>query len=119
MFPGVADPTGRYLLLNNVTYQVAGAMTPKGASPGGNDQDDVVMVPLTTGGLRLLGNRNLRTITVAARDAAQIGRTEEEVRLLLIDRHGSEDFQIRNMATIIDTAMQAQDTLTILLGSVA
>jgi macrolide transport system ATP-binding/permease protein len=77
------------------------------------------MVPLTTGGLRLLGNRNLRTITVAARDAAQIDRTEEEVRLLLIDRHGSEDFQIRNMASIIDTAMQAQDTLTILLGSVA
>jgi macrolide transport system ATP-binding/permease protein len=119
LFPDQQDPVGQYLLLNNVPFQVVGVMAPKGASTWGSDQDDIVMVPLSTGSLRLLGNRNLRSITVAVGDVAAVDATQASITRLLTERHGTEDFQIRNMASYIETQMQTQDTLTILLGSVA
>lgn len=118
LFEGL-DPIGRYVLLNNIPFQVIGIMTPKGATPWGADQDDVIYVPLTTGMLRLFGQRYVRTITVQVEDVTRINDTQEEIRQLLMARHRTEDFQIRNMASIIETAMETQNTLTILLGSIA
>ena len=118
MHPGV-DPVGQYVVLNNVLFQVIGVMAVRGASPQGQDQDDVVMVPLTTGGLRLFGQRFLRNITVAVDDVALIDETQDAVTALLQARHRSTDFQIRNMASILETATDTQNTLTVLLGSVA
>ncbi len=118
LFEGT-DPIGRYVLLNNIPFQVIGVMTPKGATPWGADQDDIIYVPLSTGMLRLFGQRYVRTITVQVQDVAKINDTQEEIRQLLIARHRAEDFQIRNMASIIETAMETQNTLTILLGSIA
>jgi macrolide transport system ATP-binding/permease protein len=119
LFPDDPEPVGRHLLLGNVPFLVVGVMTPKGATPWGSDQDDVVMVPLSTGSLRLLGGRTLRSITVAVRDVAEIDRVQERVSGLLAERHGTVDFQIRNMASIIEAQIETQDTLTVLLGSVA
>jgi macrolide transport system ATP-binding/permease protein len=116
--PGV-DPLGQHVLLNNIPFQVIGLLAPKGASPMGSDQDDVVYVPLTTGSLRLFGQRYVRTITVQVEDVARIDETQEAVRQLLIGRHRAEDFQLRNMASILQTATETQDTLTLLLGSIA
>jgi macrolide transport system ATP-binding/permease protein len=118
LFRGV-DPIGQYMVLNNVLFQVIGIMAVRGASPQGQDQDDVVMVPLTTGGLRLFGQRFLRTITVAVDDVEQIDETQAAVTALLQSRHQATDFQIRNMASILETATDTQNTLTVLLGSVA
>lgn len=118
LFEGT-DPIGRYVLLNNIPFQVIGTMTPKGATPWGADQDDIIYVPLSTGMLRLFGQRYVRTITVQVQDVSRINDTQEEIRQLLIARHRAEDFQIRNMASIIETAMETQNTLTILLGSIA
>jgi macrolide transport system ATP-binding/permease protein len=81
--------------------------------------DDVIFTPLSTSGLRLFGQRYVRSITVQVADVTRIAETQEAIRALLIGRHRSEDFQIRNMAAILDTATQAQDTLTLFLGSVA
>ena len=53
LFPDGSDPVGQYILINNVPFLVIGVMTPKGASANGNDSDDVVFVPLTTGLLRV------------------------------------------------------------------
>src|SRR3546814_20469930 len=92
-------------------------MSAKGATPWGADQDDIIYVPLTTGTLRLFGQRYVKTITVQAEDVAKIDATQQEVRDLLIARHKTEDFQIRNMASIIATATEQQNTLTILLHS--
>jgi macrolide transport system ATP-binding/permease protein len=119
VFPGGADPIGKHLVLNNVLFQVIGIMSERGASPTGQDQDDVVFVPYTTGSLRLFGQRYLRNITVAVDDVALIGGTEAAVTQALESRHGRADFQIRNMASLIDTATETQNTLTILLGSIA
>lgn len=119
LFAAGEDPIGQYIVLNNVLFQVIGQMATRGASPTGQDQDDVVMVPLTTGGLRLFGQRFLRNITVAVDDVEQIDATQDEVSALLQARHRTVDFQIRNMASILDTATETQNTLTVLLGSVA
>jgi macrolide transport system ATP-binding/permease protein len=119
LFGKSVDPVGQYIVLNNVLFQVIGLMAVRGASPQGQDQDDVVLVPLTTGGLRLFGQRFLRTITVAVDDVEQIDATQEAVTTLLQSRHQSTDFQIRNMSSILETATDTQNTLTVLLGSVA
>lgn len=120
LFPGDTDPIGKYVLINNVPFQVIGMMSAKGASAGGNDSDDVIFVPLTTGMLRISGQRFVRSITVAVTDLTRMDAVQDMVRTLLIERHsGNEDFQIRNMADVIETATVAQDTMTVLLGSVA
>ena len=118
LFPD-RDPLGRFMLINNIPFQIVGVMAPKGATSWGRDQDDVVFVPYTTGSLRLTGQRHLRNITVAVADVAHIDATQAAVHTLLLDRHGTEDFQIRNMAAIIDSVSETQNTLTILLGSIA
>jgi macrolide transport system ATP-binding/permease protein len=119
LFPSDVDPIGQYVVLKNVLFQVIGVMAVRGASPQGQDQDDVVLVPLTTGGLRLFGQTFLRTITVAVDDVELIDETQDAVTALLQARHRAADFQIRNMASILETATDTQNTLTVLLGSVA
>ena len=119
LFAGGEDPLGQYIVLNNVMFQVIGIMAVRGASPQGQDQDDAVLVPLTTGGLRLFGQRFLRNVTVAVDDVALIDETQDAVTALLKSRHQSADFQIRNMTSILETATDTQNTLTFLLGSVA
>jgi macrolide transport system ATP-binding/permease protein len=119
LFPGNADPLGKHIVLNNVLFQVIGVMGERGASPMGSDQDDVVFVPVTTGSLRLFGQRYVRNITVAVEDVTQIDATQDAVATLLQARHRTVDFQIRNMASLLETAMETQNTLTMLLGSIA
>ena len=119
LFPDGSDPVGKHVVVNNVLFQVLGVMSARGASPMGQDQDDVVYVPYTTGSLRLFGQRFLRNITVAAEDVSRIDATQESVSKLLEQRHGAVDFQIRNMASLLETATETQDTLTVLLGSIA
>jgi macrolide transport system ATP-binding/permease protein len=119
LFPGGADPLGRHIVLNNVLFQVVGVMSVRGASPMGADQDDAVFVPYSTGGLRLFGQRYVRNITVAVSDVDRIDETEQAVAVLLAARHPSVNFQIRNMASLLETATETQNTLTVLLGSIA
>lgn len=118
LFPD-EDPVGRFVLVNNVPFMVTGIMANKGATFGGQDADDTIFVPLTTGGLRLFGQTHVRAITVAVDDTQRMDETQERVAELLRQRHGQEDFQIRNMASILETATETQNTLTLLLGSIA
>jgi macrolide transport system ATP-binding/permease protein len=120
LFPEGGEPIGQYVLLNNVPFQVIGVMSAKGASAAGFDTDDVIFVPLSTGSLRLFGQRYLRSITVAVSDLSAIDATQDAVTALLKSRHNNiEDFRIRNMMEVMQTASAAQDTLTVLLGSIA
>jgi macrolide transport system ATP-binding/permease protein len=114
-----ADPVGQYVLVNNVPFQVTGVLARKGATSFGGDMDDVVLVPLTTGQMRLFGRRLVRAITVQVEDAARIDETQQAIEALLTARHGKVDFQIRNMASLMETASETQNTLTLLLGSIA
>lgn len=116
---GDSSPIGEFVMINNLLFQVVGVMSERGASPMGSDQDDVVFVPYSTSSLRLSGQRYLRNVTVAVEDVDRIDDTQEAVDKLLLERHGTVDYQIRNMASIMEAMEQTQNTLTILLGSIA
>jgi macrolide transport system ATP-binding/permease protein len=116
---GDESPLGKHIVLNNTLFQVIGVMGERGASPTGQDQDDVVFVPVSTGSMRLFGQRHVRSVTVAVDDVAQIDNTQDAVATLLEARHRKVDFQIRNMASLLETAVETQNTLTVLLGSIA
>lgn len=66
-----------------------------------------------------MGQRTLRSVTVALEDLEEREQSEEAIRKLLVQRHGVEDFRIINMASLIQDAAETQSTLTILLGSIA
>jgi macrolide transport system ATP-binding/permease protein len=120
LFPDGEDPIGKYVLIKNVPFQVIGVMSAKGSTSGGQDTDDVIFVPLTTGMTRVFGQRFVRSITIAVNDLSKMDAVQVAVTNLLKERHnGATDFRIRNMADIVETATEAQNSMTILLGSVA
>jgi macrolide transport system ATP-binding/permease protein len=119
LFDRHVDPVGHQLLINNVPFQIVGVLTAKGATGSGADLDDVALLPITTGQVRLFGKPYVRSIVVEVGDVARIDETQQAVKALLTERHRREDFQIRNMADVLDAAAQTQDSLTWLLGSVA
>jgi len=113
------DPLGKFIIVNNVLFQVIGVMAERGADAGGQDQDDRIMVPYTTGSLRIFGRRYLRNVTISVDDEQHMDDVQASVTTLLTERHGVLDFNIRNMASLIDTLSATQNTMTILLGSIA
>jgi macrolide transport system ATP-binding/permease protein len=119
LFPGGENPVGRYILVRNVPFEVIGVLAEKGASNWGGDQDDVVLVPITTGFVRLFGRAYLNALTVKVTDVASMEATQEAITRLLRERHRTEDFSVRNLASILDAANAAYDTLTLMLGTVA
>ena len=119
LFPDGGEVVGNYVLLKNVPFLVIGVMSEKGASPNGSDQDDVIFTPINTGLVRLFGKSYLSSITIKVADAGDIVATQERVENLLRERHRTEDFSVRNMASFLQAAMETQDTFTLLLGTVA
>ncbi len=119
LYPPGFDPVGSHVLVNNIPFQVIGVMARKGATTSGTDMDDVVFIPITTGRMRLFGRRYVRAITVQVDDVWHIDATQQAITTLLSARHRKPDFQIRNMADILETAADTQNTLTVLLGSIA
>ena len=119
LFPDGSDPVGKYILVQNVPFEVVGVMETKGSSSFGGDQDDVAFVPLSTGYMRLFGKQYVSTVSVKVMDSSMIDETQDKITSLLTARHRATDFQVRNTASILETATETQNTLTILLGSVA
>lgn len=119
LFPDGGSPVGEYVLIGTVPFEVVGVLAAKGASAFGRDEDDIALVPLSTGRTRLFGGDYVNGITVRVADTALNPQTQAALTELLVARHGSEDFRVRDTASLLETAERTQDTLTILLGSVA
>jgi len=120
LFPDGSSPVGKYLLVRNVPFEIAGVLSARGATPWGADQDDVVIMPLSTGYMRIFGRRFLQSITVLVADSNEINETQTAIEKLVTERHrGVTDFTIRNTASILEAAIATQETLTLLLASVA
>ncbi len=119
LFPDGGNSLGQYVLVNKIPFQVIGVMAEMGASAGGNDQDDVMLVPLSTGSMRLFGQRNVRTITVQVDAAAAIDATQDAIQSLLDQRHKAEDTQITNMSSVREAFTETSNTMKLFLGSVA
>jgi len=124
---GEMEATGQVVRINKFPFTVVGVLAAKGQTTWGQDQDDVVYVPLTTAQRLLFGSRfpgMVRSIMVQAVDAAVLNRVEEEITQLLLQRHrirmGQEpDFSIRNLAEAMSTAEASANVMTILLGAIA
>lgn len=116
---GEREALGEFIIIDNILFQIIGIMSKRGASAFGEDEDDVVLTPFSTGSLHLIGEQKLRNITVALEELSIMDETEKAIGELLIQRHNMEDFRIRNMASLIEDATATQNTLTILLGSIA
>jgi macrolide transport system ATP-binding/permease protein len=119
LFPNGDSPIGQYVLIKNTPFEVIGVMADKGATSWGNDQDDVIFIPYSTGMIRIFGRPYLSSITVKVDDVKRIDETQDGITDLLKARHHAEDFNIRNSASLLETATETQNTLTMLLGAVA
>src|SRR5690606_37001069 len=119
LFPDGEDPLGQFVLMNNLSFQVIGVLERKGASANGQDQDEVVVVPYKTNQLRVTGQRFVSRIQVAVDDVKQITATENRITDLLAERHGQVDFRVFNMGAMLDSRVEQEKTMTVLLGSIA
>ena len=119
LFPNGANPIGQYVLIGSAPFQVIGLMSSKGLDQRGNDQDNSAWLPYTTAGARLFGQRYFNDIVVRVKPGADMNVVQDALHTALLKRHGTEDFNIRNMATAIATANTTQNTLTDLLTAVA
>jgi putative ABC transport system permease protein len=126
---GDEDPIGQSLRIGKVPFKVVGVLAPKGQGGFGQDQDDVIMVPLETARRRLTGASgappgSVRQIALGVTRSEDLAYVQEEVEGLLRERHhiaaGEEDdFSVRNISEIVATRTQTTRIMSLLLGAVA
>ncbi|MDR2111292.1 MAG: ABC transporter permease, partial [Spirochaetaceae bacterium] len=126
LFEGLAEAEipGRRIRIGTNQFTVTGVLEKKGAGGGGNDQDDIIMVPLDTALTRLANSRNLNSIAISVADKSYMEAAQRETELILREAHklGPEetaDFEIFNMADMIDMASETSRSLTTLLAAIA
>jgi len=127
LFDGL-DPLGQMIRINKVPFRIIGVLQPKGQSPLGQDQDDIVVVPITTAMKRLFRLElpgTVRYILIKARSMQQLSEAEHQIRDLLRQRHRishpgqEEDFSIKNLSEMMEAARRAARIMSLLLGAIA
>src|SRR6266436_1883945 len=122
---GAADPLGQTIRVNNLPFRVTGVLTPKGTSSAmGDDQDDIILIPLTTLQKKVTGQPWLRWIIVSTESRQGSYVAQQQIASLLHDRHrirpgDPDDFFVRNLADLADVADEAGRVMTLLLASIA
>jgi putative ABC transport system permease protein len=121
------NPLDQVVRINNAPFRVVGILTPKGQSTQGSDQDDTVLIPFTTAERKVMGAAMVGTvgaIMVSAVSPEFIPEAERQIKTLLRERHRlksnqDDDFMIRNLADVAATAQSTNQSMSILLASVA
>lgn len=121
---GSESPIGQVLRIKGVPFLITGVLTPKGLSPQGTDQDDIVIMPYTSAMKRVLGGTTLRGINVQVASPDDLGPAQDQVTELLRQRHNiragrDDDFTVRNQQEIAETATATSRVMTLLLGAIA
>jgi putative ABC transport system permease protein len=124
---GEQNPVGQTIRIKNVPFTVIGVLSVKGQSTQGQDQDDVIYVPVTTSQKKLFGTQfpgMVRVIMVKARSAEDLSPAEQQIIELLRQRHHigpkqDNDFTVRNLTQIMQAAEQSTRVMTLLLGAIA
>jgi len=124
---GAVDPVGKIIRIKKIPFTVIGLLGRKGQSPQGQDQDDVIYVPLRTAQRKLLGSQfpnAVNAMMVQASGADVLKKAEEEVTALLNQRHRigpsrEVDYTIRNLSEILAVSEQSSKVMALLLGAVA
>jgi len=120
---GEENPIGETIKINLINFKVLGVLPSKGAT-GFHDQDDIILVPVTTAMYRLLGKDYVDTIYVEAKEPQSLDPLTDSITELIKKQHhfgkAEEDsFQIRNMADIKKTLEATTKTMSLLLGAIA
>ncbi|MBR4904571.1 MAG: FtsX-like permease family protein, partial [Selenomonadaceae bacterium] len=115
---------GKKIRVGNAPYTIIGVLASKGQSSGGMDQDDVVLIPLTTAQERLLSITYVRSINVQVSDADKMDEVQSNIEKLLRQRHrirtgAEDDFNVRNLTSLMETMNSTTTMITLLLGSIA
>ena len=122
LFPGT-DPVGAQIQIRNVPFTVVGVLARKGQTAGGNDQDDIVLVPYTTAQNRLSGHSFIGQIIASATDPTQIAAAQEELRQIMHESHdlgnGADDFTVRNQTELANAATATTEVMSYLLAAIA
>jgi len=123
-----ADPLGQIIRIKHVPFTVIGVLDRKGQSTFGQDQDDVILVPLSTA-QRLISSKKVKigsvnSISIKVRDPDAMKEAEEQVRGLLRQRHrlkatDPDDFWLRNLSEILQAQEESSRVLTMLLAAIA
>ena len=124
---GGTDPTGQVIRIKNAPFTVLGVLSPKGQSTWGQDQDDIIFVPLRTAQKRLFGMQfpgMVRQIAVQAREPELMKDVESQINDLLRQRHHIQpaqdnDFNVRNLTEVMASAEQSANVMSLLLGAIA
>ena len=125
---GYSDPVGITIRIKSIPFRVIGVLKPKGANNWGQDQDDTILIPVTTALRRLVrvGNRNdtVRRVNIQAKDRDSLTSAQNEITSILRQRHKltegvPDDFQIRNLTQAMENAANTANVMSMLLGAVA
>jgi len=124
LFPSGADPVGQTITINKLAVTIVGVLESKGAAMMGQDQDDMIYVPISTVQIRMVGANYVRTINVQTETEKSMTYVQTNIEELLRERHrisGSkaDDFSVRNLTSVLEAAETATGTMTMLLASVA
>ncbi|QJI21665.1 macrolide transport system ATP-binding/permease protein [Pseudomonas brenneri] len=120
LFKDLPSPIGQYILIENVPFQVIGVLAEKGASSGDKDSDDRIAIPYSAASIRLFGSYNPEYVVIAAADARKVHEAEKAIDQLLLRLHnGKRDFELTNNAAMIQAEARTQNTLSLMLGSIA
>ncbi|MEZ5667067.1 MAG: ABC transporter permease [Alphaproteobacteria bacterium] len=121
---GRQDPLGAQVRIGRMSCQVVGVLSAKGQSTFGQDQDDLILMPLTTFQRRISGNQDINVILISAATAEATGAVVERATALLRERrhllaNEANDFQVQDIEEISKTVEQVTGVLTALLGAIA
>ncbi|MDQ8038022.1 MAG: ABC transporter permease [Pedobacter sp.] len=121
------DPIGQTIRIRNNPFEVIGVLGSKGQSLDGRDQDDTIVIPLTTAQRRLQGSRfrdTLRMIMIQAESETAMPRVETGIKTLLRERHRigegqDDDFTVQNLTALANTAAETTAVMSMMLGAIA
>lgn len=121
---GEINPVGQNIRINNAPYKVIGVLDSKGQSSMGQDQDDIVLIPLTTAQERMMGITHVQSISIQVSTMEQMDMVQNQVKTLLRQRHKltadkADDFTVQNLTNIMAMAQETTGNITLLLGSIA
>jgi len=122
LFPGT-DPVGAQIQIGHVPFTITGVLAAKGQNAGGQDQDDVVLVPYSTAQNRLSGNVRIGQILASATNADDIAAAQEEIKGIMRESHrlqgADDDFTVRNQTEIAQAATSTTKVMSGLLAAIA
>jgi len=126
LFGGI-DPVGQIVRIKKIPFTVAGVLTPKGQTTWGQDQDDLIFVPLTTAQRQLFGQTfpgMVRNIAVQAWGPDEVKQVETQINELLRQRHRiqphqDDDFSVRDLTEMMSSREESANVMSLLLGSIA